>query len=179
MRGLRRQTVRPGALGRWYAEPLDKTEAAKLLERAGVRERRSLRHGRSCRTCHLLRLVACFWLDQGADTAYRSAQMATARTAHGRALTELVWGQLLASRRRPGAARHLHAGFESASGLLAAADYFNLVRRHALLGRLPPAETPSPPAPLEELLTAASVIVRLERRVRHSHPTGDPADIHG
>jgi hypothetical protein len=161
-----REPAQPHLLGRWYAAPLDDSEA------------RTLRYGLSCCTCRLLRLVARFWLDGEAETAYRSAETACSHSAHGHALTHLIRGQLLASRRRSGAAEHLQAGFQAATGLLAPGDYFAVVERHAMLRRLPPAEASVSPATLDELLTAAAVAARLERHTRHA-PAGDRADIHG
>ena len=172
------ETAPPHTLGHWYATPLDDSGARALLRRADTRERRALRYGRSCCACRLLRLVARFWLNSEAEAAYRSAETACSHSAHGRALTHLIRGQLLASRRRAGAAQHLQAGFEAATGLFAPADYFVVVERHALLRRLPPADTSVAPATLDELLTTAAVAARLARRTRQV-PVGDPADIHG
>lgn len=174
-----RKAGRPGILGRWYAEPLDDDAARGLLNRADLRERRSLRQGRNCCTCRLLRLVAHFWLDHDAETAYRSAETACGRSAHGRALTSLIRGQLLASRRRAGAARQLRAGFEAAAGIFSPADYFAVVRRHALLENLPPSKNPVPPTALNELVTAAAVAARLARRVHRTPGAFDPSDTHG
>ncbi len=90
----------------------------------------------------------------------------------------LYYGQLLLSRKLTGAFEHLSAGFSLAGPMMAAEDYLNVRRRHALLRRLELASTPASPHSLDALLVEAAVIVKLEGR---SMPrfTHDPCDTSG
>ena len=99
-------------------------------------------------------------------------------TAHGAALVELIYGQLLMSRRLRGARLHLDRGFLRAGRLLTTDDYFILLKRHQQLSRLPLTQTPLPPADLPSLLTTAAVIARMAPHC--NNPTEwDAEDING
>ncbi len=106
------------------------------------------------------------------------AVRAGGRNRRARALAELVYGQLLLSRKLTGAFDHLGAGFSLAGPMMMAEDYLNVRRRHALLRRLELASTPASPHSLDALLVEAAVIVKLEGR---SMPrfTHDPCDTSG
>lgn len=95
------------------------------------------------------------------------------------ALLHLIYGQLLASRRRPDAASHLDEGFRLATHLLHPEDYFALLNRHRLLAALPEAPL-GEPLPLRALLESAAVKQRLEslqpQRPAYSR---NPNDLYG
>ena len=77
-------------------------------------------------------------------------------------MLEMVYGQLLLSRRQWPALQHLDRGFSLAAGYLEATDYFLLVRRHDLLRHIPLADAPVVPHGLQALLAEAAVIRQLQ-----------------
>lgn len=167
-----------GPLGMWYADPLDKGQARALLAEGERRRLRAARSGRHCLSAELQQLVAHHWLGRPLEGDYQRLALAARGTAHGRALVELIYGQLLMSRRLRGAMRHLERGFSLAHALLAPADYFLLLKRHSLLGRLPLGKQPLPAESLHGLLATAAVIARLQpqQRPKRAH---DPDDLYG
>jgi len=154
-------TTRFPTLGRWYATPLSREEAERLHGRLEEREAARVRRARGCFICRLGVLVARFWLDEPVEESYQSlAALARRRRTHrAGALLELVYGQLLAARRLPGAMLHLERGFAEGRNLLAPGDYFTVLKRNALLRQLPPTHD-SAAHELQELLTTARVIER-------------------
>ena len=54
--------------------------------------------------------------------------------------------------------QYLARGFSLAVPYLESAEYFTLLRRHELLAGLHLTDTPSPPAPLQNLLAEAAVV---------------------
>ena len=171
--------VHAGWLGRWYAEPLVPERARSLLEQAQRIMHRGQRSGHHCITGRLQILIARYWLDAAVQRYdYDMAVRAGFRNRRARALAELIYGQLLLSRKLTGAFEHLSAGFSLAGPMMAAEDYLNVRRRHALLRRLELASTPASPHSLDALLVEAAVIVKLEGR---SMPrfTHDPCDTSG
>ncbi len=164
-------------LGDWHADPLDAEAARALLTAAQQRRRRGTRQ-RRCRTCLLQEMIARYWLGEDIAALYRDAAPLLQGSAHGRALLELLVGQLLQSQRRHGARQHLERGFHLASRLFTPADYLAVLNRHQLLARLPLSERASPAAPLTALLTTARVIARLEGPAnRHTLAQNDPNGI--
>ncbi len=162
-------------LGRWYAEPLTPPAAEALLTDADRRRRNGRRS--PCHVCGLMELVARYWLGQAVDPLYQDLQVRLRRTTHGRALLELMYGQLLASRRLAGAFDHLDQGFEIAHRLFTPGDYLTVMNRHQRLRALPLSTEPLPPEPLEGLLVLAEVVRRLGTP-SHRGPH-DPTDIYG
>jgi hypothetical protein len=152
----------PSDLGAWYAEPLAAPAARRLLERARERQQRAYVAGTDGAAWAVQEMIARFWLDQSIESQYRNL-LKTAGDEGVRVLAELVYGQLLMSRRLRGADRHLRAAFASAAALLAPADYFAVMKRHQLLGHLALQATPSPPLGLDALLREAAVIRTLKR----------------
>jgi len=162
-----------GPLGRWYATPCSTADAKRLHTAASDRQQRRLRRGVSCLTCELQMMVAEFWLHRPIESVYQRVA-AHSRTRRPHALVALIYGQLLASRRLPGATEQLQEALRVAQTLLTAGDYLRLLNRHALLARLPPVPGGAPAEPLENLLTAARIAARLsgERRsVYRTDPT--------
>jgi hypothetical protein len=109
----------------------------------------------------VLQLVCHFQGRGDVGLEYEKLQAATGDRVE-RALLELVFGQLLLSRKQAGAHQHLADGFALAVDYLASADYFGLLRQHELLACLPLSETPSVPRDLKSLLAEAGVIKQLQ-----------------
>ncbi len=141
----------------WHADPRPR-EDLRLLEGQGG----------------IARLIARFQL--GLPTAADLLALREGACARERALVELVWGQLLMSRRLSGAMEHLARGFDIARPFLSNRAYFALLKRHRLLARLPLFPAPRPAQCLEALLTEARVIERLDPL---PPPPGDRRDTWG
>ncbi len=167
-----------GILARWYADPLTAEQARLLLAEAEARQQRLARRGAVCRTCLLMRLIARFWLGKEVEPDYQRARLRLARTAHGRLLAEQIDGQLLLARRISGGFERLQRAFSDGHRLYRAPDYFVVFKRLETLHWLPLSDLPSPPAPLDELLTTARVIATLRRGERPAF-TFDPNDTYG
>lgn len=167
-------------LGRWYAEPLEAGAAQRLSCEVTKRLEKRLRHGGGTLCCRLQLMQAKFWRGAEIHDDFEALQHIAARTPHGRALLELVYGQLLLSRRLTGALEHLDKGFNLARNLFTASDYFTVMNRHHHLKHLPLAAQPSPPSPLNALLIMARVIERLEQPGRkRGKYTFDNRDTYG
>lgn len=152
----------PLPLAAWYGQPMSFMEAAELLREANQRLQQSHAQGRGCFACRLQALIARYWLGRDVEGDYRTL-MATAPGERERALADLVYGQLLMSRKHADAIAHLNDGFARAVHQLAARDYFEVLRRHELLAYLPPMATgTAPPQGLDALLAEAGVIRRLQ-----------------
>ena len=152
----------------WYADPPPRRTARMLHALAGRRRQTRLRRGESCFQLEILRLVCRYWLETDAQLAYRQLA-ALDRCEAEYALLELVYGQLLISRKLQVARQHLECGFALGARILDSADYFVLLKRHEQLGWLSLGETPAPPAPLQTLLNEAMVIAQLAGN-HHSRP---------
>jgi hypothetical protein len=156
-------------------------EAAQQLSVAATRRmEQRLRHGGGTLCCRLQLLRAKFW--QGCDITgdIQGLQPIAARSAHGKALLELLYGQLMLSRRLAGGMRHLDRGFDLARNLLTASDYFTVMNRHRLLRQLPLSGTPSQAESLETMLISARVIERMNRGgIRRGSYSHDPKDTYG
>lgn len=162
-------------LADWYADPVPAEQAAAVLGRVRAALRRAYFSGHSPFRLRLQEMIARFWLGRPVEVDYLGLAKA-ARGAHERALVELVYGQLLMSRKLAGALEHLSAGFAIAIPLLAAPDYFVLLKRHELLAHLPLASDPAALQDLDALLTEAAVIRRLRTAAaprRHTHSPKD------
>jgi hypothetical protein len=158
----------PPSLAAWYGEPLAVADAERLLTNTEKALRIRLCAGLPVYPLHVLQLLLRYWLDSNLLPEY--PQLATAATGkRDRALLEIVYGQLLLSRRQWPALQHLDRGFRLAAGYLEATDYFLLVRRHDLLRHIPLADTPVAPQGLQALLAEAAVIRQLQGTARR-HP---------
>ena len=154
-----------GILGHWYAEPLDHETARRLLERS---------HGHRL-TTRLRALTARFHLGESVEGDYRLLTAELHARPHAAALLELIYGQLLISRKLRAGKDHLKRGERLATRLFTSGDYFRVVERHELLAELALGDTPSPALPLNSLLTEARVIRRL-RGPRRPVPVSDHSD---
>lgn len=158
----------------WYADPLAQEAATVLHAQARQAVQRTLAQGTSGGqplAPRLAELIAGFWLGRAVALDHRS--LIATQPPELQALVELVYGQLLISRKLSGALEHLERGFVLAIPHLAPADYFALLRRHELLRALPLRAEASVARTLPDLLTEARVIRRLQpvgrRRTAHPH----------
>ena len=158
-----------GILGHWYADPIDAETAHRLLKHCHARRR-----GRRPIT-RTLELAARFQLNEAIDFDYRLLADELRPHPHTAALLELVYGQLLISRKLRAGLNHLKRAERLAARLFTPGDYFTVVERHELLAELALDDTPSPALPLESLLTEAHVIRRL-RGPRRPIPVSDHSD---
>ena len=168
-----------GPLARWYAEPMMPEQARSVLEQAWGRMHLGQRSGQHSVTGRLQVMVARHWLDGAPQPHdYDMAMRAGFRNRRARALAELVYGQLLLSRKLAGAFEHMDAGFLLAAPLLKAEDYLEVRRRHILLRRIVLGPAPASARGLGALMVEAAVIARLEGRLlaRFRH---DPCDTWG
>lgn len=148
------------SLSAWYADPPAQGAASALLARTERAMQTQLREGAPCFQLRVLQLLCHCWLGEVLTAEYAQLLVAAAGDRE-RGLLELVYGQLLVSRKYRQADWHLQRGFTLVAPRLNAADYFCLVRRHELLGYLCLSDTPAPPQTLAALLTEASVVRRL------------------
>lgn len=155
----------------WYATPMS-VEAAATFSRVAQRAaQRALVAGGDIWRARLGELIGRYWSGQPVELDYESLMATAPRDA--RPLVELVYGQLLVSRKRHGALQHLDRGFAMLTATLSPTDYFALLKRHELLRLLVLTEAGSSPLDLTGLLLEAKVI----RRLRHGGrgPTPKPS----
>lgn len=151
------------ALATWYGEPPGAAVARLIYDRAQQELQQRLCLNRGAFPLHVLQLACEFW--RRAEGASRYETLAAA--VDGRreqALLELVYGQLLMSRKLRPANAHLTLGFELAAPWLASVSYFELLRRHEMLACLRLTDRPAPAQGLAGLLSEAAVIRRLQDR---------------
>lgn len=148
------------ALAAWYASPLTQSQALELQAQARGYMQRILAGGGDSLAPRLAEMIAGYWQGRAVTHDYRSL-IATLPEVR-QAAVELVYGQLLMSRKRTGAMRHLDRGFELATPAFEPAAYFVLLRRHTLLRNLVLTVAGSPPQTLSDLLQEARVIQRLQ-----------------
>jgi hypothetical protein len=161
------KSVRPSLTG-WYADPLTAPAARALLDRTQRRWRSSLCRGGCSFPLHVLRMICQHWLQSDSTLDYRQLSV-LACDDRGRALVELVYGQLLISGKRLPARQHLARGFSLAARHLDTVDYFLLLRRHDLLAYLPLSGSPVVAQDLSSLLKESAVIARLQGNERRVH----------
>lgn len=155
------------SLAAWYGEPMAAAAAACLYTDTEKALRSRLCAGLPAFQLHILQLLGHYWMDVSIALEYQ--QLAASATGQrDRALLEIVYGQLLFSRRQQPALEHLDRGFRLAAGSLGAQDYFLLVRRHELLRHIPLSATRAAPQGLQSLLAEAAVIRRLQGAARRS-----------
>jgi hypothetical protein len=112
-------------------------------------------------------MICHYWMHSDCAFEYRQLS-ALADDDKELALLELVYGQLMISRKRLPARQHLARGFSLAARYLDTAEYFLVVRRHELLACLALSGPPAFPRNLQSLLTEAAVIRRLREGVQRS-----------
>lgn len=160
----------------WYATPLPRARAAELQAQARRAVQRALATAGDAELPRLAQLIADYWLGHAVELDYRS--LAATLPPERRALVELIYGQLLVSRKRTGALEHLRRGFALAAAVLAPTDYFALLRRHELLQSLVLSAAGAAPQDLPDLLNEAR-IVRQFGTGRGARPGHKPDDTLG
>ena len=164
-----------GLLSLWFAEPLSLGDAAQLKHRAQQRRRRAIQRGHFSRVAVLMEMIALFWLEEESEPQLHPKDHSPRFVA----LEQLICGQLMISRRLPGAINHLDRGFTLAVPLLSAAGYLVVMQRHQGLKQLPQTTTPLPAASLAQLSNTAGVIERLRETMSRPQISHDPTDIYG
>lgn len=156
------------SLASWFAGPLTREQAKAWLPRVQYRLRIAVSERQNACAVRLAELIVRYWLGDNVDVAHRN-MLATPGERRERAMLELCYGQLLIARKTETAWQHLDNGFQHAAHILQPEDYFIVLRRHELLRALVLSPRPSKPMQLDELLTEASVIRRLEGLRRGTH----------
>lgn len=149
------------SLASWLATPIEAGQAQALLAEVRLRLRHGPLEANERFGLDLTALICGYWAGRDIQASYQNLA-ALPVTARERALLELCCGQLFIARRYEPAWRHLDRGFQMATHLLGAQDYFLVLKRHQLLRQLPLATTPKAAAALEALLEEARVIARLK-----------------
>jgi hypothetical protein len=150
-----------GRLATWYAIPLESEPAMLLRDQARDRLRAAYAAGQRDFPAQLAELVARFWLGRTLESEIQNL-LAVLDSERERALLALVYGQLRLACKQQGAWRYLDRGFNEAANLLEADEYFQVLKRHERLRRLPLHESPAAPQLLRTLLAEAELINRLE-----------------
>jgi len=158
---VRALAERQVSLAAWYGEPLASGYAEHLYAETEKALMQRLCAGLPVFQLQLIQLLCHYWMELSVALEYLQLT-ALASGKRDRALLELVYGQLLLSRRRKPALQHLDHGFRLATDYLEATDYFLLVRRHDLLRYLPLSEADAAPQGLHSLLAEAGVIRQLQ-----------------
>ena len=162
--GLARQRA---SLAAWYGEPLAASDARRVCAEAERLLRSQLCAGRPVFQLQLMQLLGRYWMGNSILLGYRHLAASTG-AQRDRALLEIVFGQLLMSRKQRPALSHLDSGFRLAADYIEATDYLLLVRRHDLLRHIPLSDKAAVPQGLESLLAEAAVIRQLRGAERYA-----------
>jgi hypothetical protein len=165
-------------LGGWHADPISASDARSLLQDAHRQQQRAIATGSDRLVGSIREMIARFWLDRAIEPHFRNL-IKLAADQRARAIVELVYGQLLMSRRLIGAMDHLRNGYAVGSKYLGPAEYFHVMKRHELLTYLPLSPRPSDPMDLASLLREAAVIRELKGRGGRPAPCADQGDTLG
>ena len=136
------------------------SDAVRLCAEAEGLLRSRLLAGQPVFQLQLMQLLGRYWMGNSISLGYRHLAAFTS-AQHDRALLEIVFGQLLMSRKLRPALRHLDSGFTLAADCIEAEDYFLLVRRHDQLRHIPLSDRATVPQGLQSLLAEAAVIRQL------------------
>jgi len=169
----------PMPLNLWYGEPLTRYQTEQLTLFSRQKQKQALFNGDECLSFQLKEMIARFFMNRDINIEY-SNLVKTTREDKKIALIELVFGQLLMSKKIDTAMLHLDKGFQIAQKYLNATDYFSILKRHELLGVLKLDNKPSEPKSLSSLLVEASIIKQFETRNGSGKSyTGNPHDTLG
>lgn len=152
----------------WYATPMSGEAAAAFARAMHLAGQRVLAGGGDAWRTRLGGLIGQYWSGGAVELDFRS--LAVTAPPEAKALVELVYGQLLVSRKRSLALQHLDRGFAMLAGGLSPVDYFALLERHALLRMLTLTDAGAAPLDLPDLLVEARVIRRLRDGGRAAMP---------
>ncbi len=166
------------SLSDWYADPMHYDQARYVQMVVQQALQLAYSRGQTGVGLQLLDIITRYSLSRPVEHLVASLS-ATLQTPGQLALLNLVYGQLLASRKQPSAMRWLEAGFRLAADLLDAEAYFDLLRRHALLRHLHSGPGTAETHSLESLLTEARVIQQLDRSGTRPRVVGRSADTLG
>ena len=163
----------------WYAQPLDQEQAKQLLEFSAKMQKSALMHGKDVFEFKLRELIARFFLNKNIQLEYQTMS-ALLKDDRQRAQLELVYGQLLISRKLAGAHEHLKQGFLLARPFIESAFYFGVMKQHEQLAIIKTGNTAVPALSLEDLITEAGVIRKLEKSSgKRGYHCSDPEDTLG
>ena len=159
------QTV---SLASWLAEPVSQQRAQACLP--GLhRLQASVSGGYRSFPGRLAEFVVRYWCGHDLEATYWNL-LALHGERREQAQLKLCYGQLLMACKSQPAWDHLDSGFELAAHLLEPEEYFLVLNRHEILRRLQLRPMPEKPASLDELLTEARVIQRLNGRANYPPP---------
>ncbi len=165
-------------LTKWYANPQSIKEAQQNIARLNQHQQIRYRRGIGCRICQLQLLIAHFWLDADIKPEIETLLQQNQHQRRFNALINLVYGQLLISKRLNGAHHFLNEAFKLSSPLLTTENYFKIYHQHQLLKALPLNEKALPAEDLKTLITMAEVILRFPQQKKHKYRF-DPSDLYG
>jgi len=160
------QTV---SLASWLAEPVSQQRAQACLPGILHRLQASISGGYSSFPVRLAEFVVRYWCGHDLEATYWNL-LALHGERREQAQLKLCYGQLLMACKYQPAWDHLDSGFELAAHLLEPEEYFLVLNRHEILRRLQLRPMPAKPASLDELLTEARVIQRLNGRANYPPP---------
>ena len=149
------------SLNLWYGDPLTKYQAEQLLQFSLEKRKQALFDGQDCFSYQIKEMIARFFLNLNINVEHKTL-VHSMQDEQKIALIELVFGQLLMSRKLDNAPTHLKSGFSIAQKYVSPADYFSVAKRHELLDRLKLGKKPSEAKTLASLLIEASIIKQLE-----------------
>ena len=153
-------------LTQWHAQPLAEPDANSLLQQAKQRQKFKAANRQSCFFTTLMQLIASWWLEPALEHDLERLFI-YASSRRQQALSHLVTGQLLMSRKMTGATAYLDMGLKLADGLIKPDDYFELYNRHETLRHLILSNSGQTAQGLEVLLNEARVIQQLIKHNRH------------
>jgi hypothetical protein len=160
------QTV---SLASWLAEPVSQQRAQACLPGILHRLQASISSGHGSFPVRLAEVVVRYWCGHDLDAIFRNL-LALHGKRREQAQLKLCYGELLMACKYQPAWDYLDSGFELAAHLFEPEEYFLVLKRHELLRRLQLRPVPAKPASLDELLTEARVIQRLNGRANYSPP---------
>jgi hypothetical protein len=151
-----RHTQTP-SLADWYADPMTPAQAQSIIDVARDGFRQACVTGRPSPYYRFMTLIGRYWLVGNVEMQFE-VMMATASDDRQGALLQLIYGQLLLSRKRRDAFSYLDSGFLRATQWLAAPDYLRVLKQHELLRYLTLSHNPAPAMDLKSLIAEARVI---------------------
>ncbi len=151
-------------LSTWYANPLSKHEAEQQLHEVRIKLKQA--HESNYQQLRIEEMIARFWLNRNISGDIENL-IATCIDEQSHALINLIYGQLLISRKLKGGMDYLQQGFQHASKLFPAAAYLEVMRRHERLKHLPLTDSPAAAQTLQDLLMEADVIKRLKGKEKY------------
>ncbi len=166
------------SLSVWYAEPQPRLLASENLEGVGMLLQQAYLKGTDTSLLKIVDMTARYWLGRFSQVDFDNL-LCTLTSEKEQAIACLVYGQLLASKKRSGAHEMLQQGFNRIQPWLQAEEYFTLLKRHQQLQVLSPGKSASVALSLEELLNEAAVVRKLQSTTPVKPKSGDKSDTLG